>query len=114
MAQFSGSVTVANEYTLLGNGSVYNQLTFTTVAQEIKVGGSKLAGRKTLTIQAHPDNAGYIYIGLDNTVTNVKYFIALSAGMPITIKFNSIDALSIWGYGSAAGQLLGVLEGKSS
>lgn len=114
MAQFDGSITVANEYTLIGAGSVYGRLTAGVAAIEIKIGASKLSGRTTVTIQAHPDNAGYVYIGLDNAVSATNYFAVLAGGSPISIKLDSIDLLSIWVLGSQAAQYIGVIEGKSS
>jgi hypothetical protein len=115
MAQeFSSNVIVANEYTLIGAGSSYNMLTINTAAVEIMANAVKLAGRTTLMVQAHPDNAGYIYLGLDNTVTAAKNFFCLAGGDGLTIKLDSIDNISIYAIGSAAGQLLSLLEGKSS
>jgi hypothetical protein len=115
MAQeFASNVIVANEYTLLGVGSIYNMLTVNAVAVEVMAAGAKLAGRTTVMVQAHPDNTGYIYLGLDNTVTSAKNFFCLPGGAGITIKLDSTDNISIFAIGSAAGQLLSVLEGKSS
>jgi hypothetical protein len=111
--EFSSNVIVANEYTLIGAGSAYNMLTINAAVAEIMAGGEKLAGRTTVMVQAHPDNTGYIYLGLDNDVTAVNNFFCLAGGAGITIKLDSIDNISIYAIGSAAGQLLSVLEGKS-
>jgi hypothetical protein len=111
--QFQNSVVVSSNTGLIGTGSVYAQQTIGAAAAEIKVGGSKLSGRKSVTLCAHPDNTGYIYIGMDNTVTASKYWYVLAGGAGITIELDPAAALGVWAYGSAAGQLLGVLEGIS-
>lgn len=115
MAQeFASNVVVANEYTLLGIGSVYERLTVGVAAIEVKAGVDKLAGRTTITVQAHPDNTGVIFLGLDNTVTANHYFYCLSGGSAITLRLDSVDNISIYAIASVVGQIMGVIEGKSA
>lgn len=111
-AQFAGSVTIANEYTLFGTGTLFNQMTIGASASLIKCGASvQLAGRTTVTLKAHPDNSGYIYIGFDSTVTASKWGYVLAGGDAITFTMDTADNLTMYAYGSAAGQLMGVTEG---
>lgn len=108
---YSSNVTVANEYTLLGTGTLFGRLTVGAAAVEVKVGAAALANRKIVSIQAHPDNAGYIYIGFDNTVTDANYAFVLSAGSMVSINLDASAALEIYAIASAADQYVGVVEG---
>jgi hypothetical protein len=110
--EFSGSVTITTDSTMLDIGSVYAQITAGAAAVELKVGASALVNRSSLSIQAHPDNTGIVYVGFDNLVTSVKYGLALAGGAGATISLDSSGSLKVWAIGSAAGQLVGVIEGK--
>jgi hypothetical protein len=109
--EFSADV-IATDTSLLGVGSIYNALVIGVAAQELRIGAAALAGRSSVVVTAHPDNTGYVYIGLDNLVTTAKYFIALPGGSGITVKCDPSGSLKLWAIGSAAGQNVGLLEGK--
>lgn len=111
--EYQSNVIVANEYTLLGTGSLYNEITFGTTATEIKVGTTKLSGRTVVTMCAHPDNSGYIYVGLDNTVSPTKYLYVLTGGAAASFKINTADNPTLYAVGSVMGQRCGVCEVKS-
>lgn len=108
---YSSNVTVANEYTLLGAGTLYGRVTAGVAAAEVKVGATALSGRKIVSMQAHPDNAGYVYIGFDNTVSATNYAFILSAGSLLSLNLDAAAALDIYCLASAADQYLGVVEG---
>ena len=111
--EFSSNVVVSSNTGIIGTGSVYGVMTVGLAAMEVKIGAEKLAGRKSVTLCAHPDNSGYIYLGLDNTVAVNKYMFVLPGGAGLNIELDSADDLDIFVIGSAANQGLGVLEGIS-
>lgn len=111
--QFGSNVIVANEYTLIGGSSLFAEVTVGVVASELKVGASALLGRTTLVVQARKTNTDDIYIGLDNTVSTTKYFLALTPGSAVELKVSTSNIPLVWGISGTAGQKLGLLEGKS-
>lgn len=108
---YSANVTVANEYTLYGTGTLFARVTVGTSAVEAKVGASKLTGRKTVGLKAHPDNTGYVYVGFTNLVSSTNYGWVLAGGDAIEFTLDSADGLEVWLIGSAAGQYVGLIEG---
>lgn len=111
--EFSSNVIISSNTGIIGTGSVYGTMTVGTAAEEVKVGAAKLAGRKSVTLCAHPDNTGYIYIGLDDEVATNKYLFVLPGGAGLNIELDVAADLDIFVIGSAANQGLGVLEGIS-
>lgn len=109
--EFTSAVVLASVSGIVGIGSIYGTLTVDAAAVEAKVGAVKLAGRKSVLLCAHPDNSGYIYVGLDNTVTAAKFLYVLQGGAGISIDVVPEDNVSIYVIGSAVGQKLGVMEG---
>lgn len=108
--EFTTNVTISSNLSILGTGSVYGQMVVGAAAAEIKVDAAKLSGRGSVVLNAHPDNAGYIYLGLDNLVTATKYFYVLAGGAGVMIEFDVSDNVALYAYGSIAGQKMGVLE----
>lgn len=112
--EYTANVVVSTDYTLLGSESAYNQLTIGTTVTEIKVGAERLVSRTVLFLNAHKDNTGVIYIGLDNQVSNSKWFLMLEPSEKMALKLDSADDVAIYAIASAAGQKVGICEVKQA
>lgn len=112
--EFQANVVVANEYTLIGEQSLFGVLTIGIVPVEIFVGQEVLLNRTTIYIQADSNNSDNIYLGFDNTVANNKYGICLVSGANTQIKVSSDDFIKIFAVSDTDGQKISVIEGKAN
>jgi hypothetical protein len=110
--EFSADVVVANEYTLHSSNSVYNTIDVGIAAVEVKAGAAALVDRTTVSLQADPNNTGALYLGLDNTVSTLKWFMCLMPGMGIELRVSTSNPPTFYVISNAAGQKAGIVEGK--
>ena len=76
---------------VIATSGVYSNLSVSTTAVEVKVGGAALANRKVVTIL--PEDGGPVYFGFSNAVT-------ASTGTPVykrqLLTMRVTDDVSVW------------------
>lgn len=89
----------------LNSTSAYSSLTVGTSAVELKVGGSRLANRKTLFFQN--TSGGTLFFGFSSSVTTAN-------GQPVQknqlIQLTVGDSVQVWLIASASGQDVRIME----
>lgn len=113
MAEFDNMVVISQEDSFIGSGSVDGQLIVGMLPVEIKVGADRLPGRALLTVQAHPDNSGLVYIGLDDDLSATDCAFVLTPGQGVSIKLDKKANLPVYALGSAADQKINIIEGRN-
>lgn len=81
------------------SGGIYDTIPVTNVATPLRVGGSNLAGRRSVTVQP---KGGTIYVGYDASVTTSSGF-RLSSNSSFTLPKG--DAVTIYGIKSGGGSV---------
>ncbi|UWG95515.1 hypothetical protein LPY66_11335 [Dehalobacter sp. DCM] len=110
-AEFSSNVIVSGG-AVVGLNSEYGRLTVGTTAVAVKAGAEAVSARTGTVLAAHPDNTGYIYLGLDDTVSATNYMMVLPAGQIVTIDIDNEVDVPIYAIASVADQYMGVCEVK--
>lgn len=109
---YSTSVLVDASSSEAGTETLFKTITVNTIAVDVMVNASPLAGRTSIMIQADEDNTGSVYLGVNTAPTTSNAMYRLSGGAGVVISLDKFNTVPVKAIGSVAGQKIHISEIK--